>query len=130
MRRCSSDNCSGVKTDSAAVSSINHDPPRTVVSVVITHLHAFENSSGAHAATYAHGHEAVTSLPAAYLVEKRRCQLGTGAAEGVAKRNGSAIDVQTLGIDWQLAKAGNHLCGKRLVQFHDIHLLQRQSGEL
>src|SRR4051794_21856581 len=109
MRRCSSDNCSGVKTDSAAVSSINHDPPRTVVSVVITHLHAFENSSGAHAPTYAHGHGAGPSLPAAERLEKRRGQVGPGAGEGVAKRNGPDGDVQTLGIDWQLAKAGNLL---------------------
>ena len=130
MRRCSSDSCSGVKTDSTAVSSISHEPPRTVVSVVIAHLHAFEDSSGAHAAAHAHRDQAVTRLSPPHFVEKRRRQLGAGAAERVAERDGAAVDVQSLRIDWQLAQAGNHLCGKRLVQLDQIHLLERQSGEL
>src|SRR4029078_7183897 len=114
MRRCSSESRSGVKADSTGVSSMSQEPPRTVVSVVISHLHAFEDTRGAHAAAHTHRDQAVARLAASHFVKEGGRQLGSGAAKRVAQCNGAAVDVQPIGIDWQLPKTRDHLRGKRL----------------
>ena len=47
----------------------------------------------------------------------------------MTERDGTTIDVQSIGIDRQLAKTRNDLRGKRFVQLDDIHLIERQPGE-
>ncbi len=50
--------------------------------------------------------------------------LATRAPERMPERDRAAVDVQTIGIDRQFAQAGEHLRGERLVQLHEIHLLE------
>src|SRR5215204_3528661 len=93
-------------------------------------LHALEDPCRAHAAADAHRDQAVSRVPPPHLVEARRRQLGAGAAERVAKRNRAAVDVETIGIDGQLAQAGDHLRGEGLVQLDEIHVVEREPGDL
>ena len=65
-----------------------------------------------------------------HLVEQRGGEFGTGASQRMTKRDGATIHVQPVGIDRQLAQAGEHLRGKRLVQFDEIDLIQGQPGHL
>jgi hypothetical protein len=53
------------------------------------------------------------AFPPLHFVEDRRGELGARAAERMAERNRAAVHVQAIGIDGQLAQAGQHLRGER-----------------
>src|SRR5438132_1634476 len=63
-------------------------------------------------------------------MHERRRQFRAGAAERMPECDGASVDVETLGIDRQLAETGEHLRGKRLVQLDEIDLIQRQPRDL
>ena len=52
-----------------------------------------EDAGGAHAAADAHGDHSVARAPRFHLLEKRCGEFGAGAAEGMAERDGAAVDV-------------------------------------
>ena len=56
-------------------------------------LHVLEDSSSAHAATYAHRDHAVASIAPFQLPNHRRCQLGAGAAQRMPQGDRSAIRI-------------------------------------
>src|SRR5688572_20799330 len=131
MRRCSSVSFSGVKVSPG--SSKSQDPPLICLSAVVVIsacLHSLENSRRAHAATDAHRHQAIARVAPPHFVEHRSGQLRAGAAERVAERDRAAVHVQASGIDRQLAQAREHLRRESLVELHQIHLLEREAGEL
>src|SRR5262245_48760659 len=134
IRRCSSDNRSGVNTAEGSVSSSNQEPPRAAVGVVIvligSPLHAFEYSGRSLSAADAHRHQAVARLAPLHLVQERRRQLGAGAAQRMTQRNRAAVDVQFLRIDRQLAETREHLRRESLVPLDPVDLVERQDGEL
>ena len=63
-----------------------------------------------------------------YRIDRR--QLGARAAQRMAERDGAAVDVQPFRIDRQLLQAREHLRRERLVELDEVHLLDRQSGQL
>jgi hypothetical protein len=87
-------------------------------------LEPLEDSGGAHPSADAHRHHAVARASAAHLVHQRRGQLGAGAAEGMAKGDRAAVDVEAIGIDRQFLQTGQHLCGECFVQLDEVDLLE------
>src|ERR1700719_3036138 len=100
MARCSSVKSSGVKISSGVVLSNRKDPPRcfvgeTVVAAMITSLviQIFENSGRALPAAHAHGDHPILVVAARHLAENGSGELGPGAAQRMAQRDGPAIGI-------------------------------------
>src|SRR5438034_472844 len=103
--RCSSVKSSGVNTSSGRRSSIRKLPPRAAtteatsgacalwVAIPSPFLDPLENSRGAHATAHTHGHQSVAALPALQLTQDLGGELGAGAAQGMAKGDRAAVDV-------------------------------------
>src|SRR6185369_11209079 len=93
-------------------------------------LHSLKDPGGAHSAADAHADKAISRVASAHLVQDAGRQLGAGAAERVAKRDGAPVDVQAFGVDRQLLETRKHLGGKRFVQLDEADLVKCQAGEL
>src|SRR5438552_2141596 len=78
----------------------------------------------------AHRGEPEAALPAPELVEERRRQARTAAAEWMPERHRTAVHVQLLLGDLELARAGEHLAGERLVDLDQVHLIDAKPGAL
>src|SRR4029453_16088483 len=92
--------------------------------------HPLENSSRPHAPSYAHRHQPVSHISPFHFVQKSRRQLGARAPEGMAERNGSPVDIESVLIHRKLAEAREYLRGERFVELDQIDLIQRQPGDL
>lgn len=78
-------------------------------------MEPLDDGSDPLANTDAHGCQAVAALPPLHLVDQRRHDPRPATAEGVAKRDGAAVDVEFLLINPELSRAGEHLRGEGLV---------------
>jgi hypothetical protein len=78
----------------------------------------FEQPGRALAAADAHGDDGVTAAAPAQLGERGRGELGAGAAEQVAEREGPAVDAELVVRDLELALHVERLAGKRLVELN------------
>ena len=82
----------------------------------------FDDKGHAHAAADAECGQAAVRVALEHLVQKRDDDARAGAADGVAERDGSAVDVELAAIEVEFAIAGEHLRGKGLVEFDEIEV--------
>src|ERR1035441_6584371 len=61
--------------------------------------HCLEDAGGAHAAADAHGDHAVLDVAAWHFAQEGGGELRAGAAEGMAERDGAAVDVDLGGVE-------------------------------
>src|SRR3984957_12529392 len=110
IRRWSSVTSAGVKTSAGAIDAVKNPPPRTTdceMAVVATIVplsaqllcRALENSRGAHAPADAHRHETVARVTPLEFAQDGCRELGTRAAERMAERNRTAVDIDPRGIE-------------------------------
>src|SRR6185436_14466299 len=99
------------------------NPPRRGAPLYGRSLHPFDDGGNALADADAHGREAVAAAAPFHFVQQRRHHPGAAAAERVSKGDGAAVDVQFIQIDAELARAGEHLGSKGLVELHQIDLI-------
>src|SRR5687767_2087327 len=102
---------------------MNHRARIALSSASSVLLEALEDSRGTHAAADAHADQAVASVAAAHFVKDGGGEPGAGAAKRVAERDGATVDVEPVGVDGQLAEAGEHLRGECFVQLHQVDLV-------
>src|SRR6516164_3538490 len=78
-----------------------------------------------HAAGSAHGHQAALEIAALQFIEKRADQDRTGGADGMAERDRSAIDVDLVAIELEVANIllRNHCEG--LIDLEQIDVVDR-----
>ena len=57
-------------------------------------------------------------------MEQRHRDSRPGAADGMAERDGAAVDVESLAIKMQLAIAGQHLRRKGFIEFNQIEVAE------
>jgi len=88
---------------------------------------AFEQAGGTLAAADAHGDDGVAALAAFELVQRRGGELGAGAAERVAQRDGAAVDVELVGGDLEGVLDVDGLAGERFVELDQIDVAHRQA---
>ena len=93
-------------------------------------LYSLKDSGGAHASAYTHCYHAVPRFAARHLAQQRGRELGSGAAQRMAERDGSAVDVDFRRVDSKHLDDGERLSGKGFVQFDDVDLFQRQPRHL
>src|SRR5580765_2489320 len=74
--------------------------------------------------------EAAPCLTPSHLVQQRDDDARTRAADGVPERDGSAVYVDTRGVDRQIAKDREDLRRKGFVQLDEVKILELQSGPL
>src|SRR5882724_12059893 len=89
--------------------------------------HALDDTRAAHAATDAHGHEAVALLAATKLVEDGDGQLRARATERMAERDGAAVDVDPLARQRAFAQHGERLTGEGFVEFDQVEVFELES---
>ena len=89
-----------------------------------------EDAGSAHAAADAHGDHAVAHLAASHFLEQRCGEFGAGAAEGMAERDGAAVDVDARRIEAERADDGEGLRGKGLVELDEADVVEGEAGEL
>ena len=140
MARCSAVRSSGVKISLGRRSSIRNAPPWFWVMnrllllpyefSVLHCIHPFENSGGALAAAHAHGHHAVLRIAALHLAQDGGGELGAGAAQRMAQRDGAAVHIDFLRIEAGLLDHRQRLHGECLVQFDDADVVELQAGDL
>src|SRR5689334_8577365 len=74
-------------------------------------LDALDDDGGGHAARRTHGDKAALEVPPFQFVEDRADQHRAGGADGMAQRNGAAVDVHLLRIEAEVAiEFRNHDC--------------------
>ena len=57
-----------------------------------------------------------------HFVQQRHRDARPGAADGMAERDGAAVDVEALAIEMEFAIAGQHLGGKGFVELDEIEI--------
>src|SRR5215470_3244761 len=82
----------------------------------------FEQASGAHAATDAHGHHTVFGLAPAALDQKVAGQARPSHTIGMADRDRAAVDVELLRVDAKPVAAIDHLHSIGLVELPEINV--------
>src|SRR6266542_4304369 len=82
------------------------------------------------AAAEAGGANAAPGAPALQLVEQGGHEARAATAEGVAKGDGAAVDVDPLGVPLKQLAVGHHLRGERLVDLQQIVVVERSTGLL
>src|SRR3981189_2682795 len=80
-------------------------------------LQILENASCAHSAAHTHRDQTVFRLAPLHLLQDRRRQLGTRAAQRMTQRYCSTIDIDLRWIELRLFNHRKRLRGKRLIQF-------------
>src|SRR5918993_5277862 len=70
--------------------------------------------------------EAAPCAAPLHLVEQRRRDAHPRAADGVAEREGAAVDVEARGVEPQLAVARDDLRGEGFVQLDEVDLVEPQ----
>src|SRR5208337_5288374 len=80
----------------------------------------FDGQRHAHPAADAKRGQAPACLSLEHFVEQRHRSARSGAADGMAKRDGAAVDVEFLAIEMQLAVARQHLGGEGFIEFDQI----------
>src|SRR6266446_7411397 len=92
-------------------------------------LNAFENQRNSLAHTDAHGAERIFSLCTHELIERRSRKTRAAGAQGVPESNRAAVRIHVRRVvrNSQFAQHGQRLRSECLIQFHDIHLSERQS---
>ena len=79
----------------------------------------FEDGGGAHSSADTHGDHSVACFAAVELGEEGGGEFGSGAAEGVAECDGSAVDVDDGGVEPEGADDGEGLGGEGFVELDD-----------
>src|SRR5262245_7178915 len=69
-------------------------------------------------------------IPGTHRVGERQQDAGAAHPDRVAERDPAAVHVQAVAVELQLALAGDHLRGKRLVDLDQVHVRERQPGLL
>ena len=91
--------------------------------------HRLEDSGGAHASSYAHGDHSVAGFAAGHLAQEGGGEFGSGAAEGVAEGDGSAVDVEAGGVEAEDLDDGEGLGGEGFVELDEVDLVEGEAGE-
>src|SRR5215813_2250750 len=86
----------------------------------------FEQAGGAHAATDAHGHHAVSGLAPAALDQEMAGEPRPSHTIGMADRDRTAVDVELLRVDAELVAAIDHLHRIGLVELPEIDVVDLQ----
>src|ERR1044072_4127750 len=81
---------------------------------------AFQQERESHATAHAEACEAESSFSFVQLVNERRRNAHTRAANRVGHRDFAAVNVQLISVEVKLAIAGDDLCGESFVQFDEI----------
>src|SRR6266436_2085491 len=92
-------------------------------------LQVFEDGCGSLAAADAHRHHAVTRLAPAHLAQQLHGKFCSGSPERVSERNSAAVDVGPPVVYSKFAHHSYGLTSKRLVEFDQIDLVQREAGK-
>src|SRR2546425_6627773 len=93
-------------------------------------LKILEDCRRALPAADAHRHHAVTRLAPAHLAQQLHGKLCPRSPERVSERDSPAVDIRALIIHAQFAHHSYGLTSKRLVEFDQIDLVQREAGKL
>src|ERR1700722_17090803 len=81
-----------------------------------------------HAATCTHGDESDLLVLALELVERSTNQQRTGGADRVTQRDGTAVDVDLLAVDVEIADELLRHDGEGLVDLEQVDIAQRHAG--
>jgi hypothetical protein len=90
-------------------------------------VQGFDDHGNALAATDTRSGKAVPQMIAAQFVQNCDDQACAGGSQGMAERDGPAVDIRLIAIKSQHFLHGKILRGKSFVDFHTIHLLKRQA---
>src|SRR5664279_2511150 len=93
-------------------------------------LQILEDAGCAHAAAYTHGHHAVTSAAALQLARDGGGQLGSGASQGMAESDRSAIRVDLCRIQSAFLDDCQRLRRESLVQLEQVDVGELEPGQL
>ena len=78
----------------------------------------------------AHGCETVAAAALFHFMDQGRQHARAAAAERMAESDGATVDVELVHVDAELASTGEHLRGKRFIQFDQVDLFDAQAGAL
>ncbi|VXA88685.1 conserved hypothetical protein [Aeromonas veronii] len=95
--------------------------------------HPFKHGGDALTQTDTHGGNPQGGILLLHQIDEGGGDAGAGAAEGVAQRNGAAVQVHLLVhqvLQTQILHAGQGLGGKRLVQLEQVDITDSQTGTL
>src|SRR5882762_7292772 len=92
-------------------------------------LNTFENQRNSLADADAHGAERISALGSQEMVERRGHKTRAAGAQGVPESNRATVWVHMRRVvrDSQFAQRGQRLRSECFVQFHDVHLSERQT---
>src|SRR5712692_2737511 len=93
-------------------------------------LKILEDRRRALPAADAHRHHAVTRIAPAHFAQQLHGKLCPGSPERVSERDGPAVRVRALVVYSEFAHHRYRLTSKRLVEFDQIDLVQREAGKL
>ncbi len=83
---------------------------------------ALKRQRNAHAAANAQGRQTLLGITALHFVQQGHQDAAARRANGVANRDGTAVDVDLGGINGQLFVHCAGLCRKRFVQLEQVHI--------
>ena len=66
-------------------------------------------------------------IPLEHLVQQRHRDPRSGAADGMAERDGTAIDVELVAVEMQFAVAGQNLRGEGFIQLDQFEVGELQA---
>ena len=91
-----------------------------------SHFYPFDRHRHPQPAADAQRRQAASSIPFLHLVQQRDEDARAGRTNRMSERDGAAVHVQLLERNGQVAENGQHLGRERLVQLHQIEVVQRQ----
>src|SRR5665213_188087 len=135
MARCSSVKSSGEKIRSGDVGSMRNEPPLGLVGEIVEDAigiipyQVFENACGALTSADTHGDHAIARVFAMHFAQDGGGELRTGAAEGMAERDGATVGVHAIEIQASFANHSQRLDREGFIQFDDVDIFLLQAGE-
>src|SRR6266571_3734658 len=90
---------------------------------------ALDDAGGAHAAADAHGDHAITRIAALQFADDGGGEFCSGAAEGMAERDGAAAGIDARRVEAGLPDDGKRLSGERFVEFDDGDVAEGEASE-
>src|SRR5260221_9840633 len=85
---------------------------------------SLDEPAGPHPAADAHRDEDVARLPTPQLVQNGPDQTRAAHPVGVTDRDRAAVGIESLGVDPETVAAVDRLGGERLVELHQVDVLQ------
>src|SRR6185436_1181245 len=111
-------------SDCAAASRLPRYEPTAPAPMTATRVtsDALERGRDRSAAAEAQGREAVVALAPAQLVQQGRDDSRSRGADGMAERDGPAVDVDLVPVEAELAPVGDGLRGECLVDLDEVEV--------